>query len=224
MAVGASFVSTQDAARALGVTVQHVRRLADSGELVRVARGLIDRASLESYIAEGYGGRTRVWAEHTAWAAVAMLSGVHVDWLGPTQASRLRASLRAMTDPADLVTRTRDRATLRTYSAHPSALHRLLDQLVIADANGLGLVGARVDFIDGYLDVAALESTERSFALELDPSGNVALRATGFDLGVVRELAGHGVVLAALDAATSRDPREQGVGERTLAEALERFR
>lgn len=224
MAVGASFVSTQDAARALGVTVQHVRRLADSGDLVRVARGLIDRDSLESYIAERQGGRTRVWAEHTAWAAVAMLSGGHVDWLGPTQASRLRASLRAMTDPRDLVTQTRDRATLRTYRAHPSALHRLLDELVIADTTGLGLAGARVDFIDGYLDVAALEPTERSFALEPDPSGNVALRATGFDLDVVRDLAGSGGLLAALDAATSRDPRERGLGERAIAEALERFR
>lgn len=224
MAVGASFVSTQDAARALGVTVQHLRRLADSGDLVRVARGLIDRDSLESYIAERHGGRTRVWAEHTAWAAVAMLSGVHIDWLGPTQASRLRASLRAMTDPVDLVTRTRDRATLRTYRAHPSALHRLLDELVIADATDLGLVGARVDFIDGYLDVAELEPTERSLALEPTPSGNVALRATGFDLGVVRALAGYGGVLAALDAATSRDPRERDVGERALAEALDGFR
>ena len=45
MAADGSFVSTPDAARALGVTVQHVRRLADSGDLIRVARGLIDRES-----------------------------------------------------------------------------------------------------------------------------------------------------------------------------------
>jgi hypothetical protein len=224
MAVGASFVSTQDASRALGVTVQHVRRLADSGDLVRVARGLIDRDSLESYIAGRHGGRTRVWAEHTAWAAVAMLSGTHVDWLGTTQTSRLRASLRGITDPADLVTQTRDRASLRTYRGHPSALRRLLDELVTVDSTGLGLVGDATDSVDGYLDVDSVGSAAGFFGLQADPSGNVTLRATRFDLGVVRDLAAHGVVLAALDAATSRDPRERGVGERALADALDRFR
>ncbi len=80
-----------------------------------------------------------------------------------------------------------------------------------------------MDSVDNYLDVAALDPTARSFALEPDPSGNVVLRATGFDLGVVRELAGHGGVLAALDAATSRDPRERGIGEGALARALDGF-
>lgn len=224
MAAGGSFVSTPDAARALGVTVQHVRRLADSGDLVRVARGLIDRDSLESYIAGRHGGRTRVWSEHTAWAAVAMLSGVYVDWLGPTQASRLRASLRAITDPADLVTQTRDRASLKTYQGHPSALRRLLDELVTVDTTGLGLVGATTDSVDGYLGVDSLDSAVGFFGLQADPTGNVTLRATRFDLGVVRDLAVHGMVLAALDAAASRDPRERGAGERALADALDRFR
>lgn len=224
MATDGAFLSTPDAARALGVTVQHVRRLADSGELTRVARGLIDRDSLERYLAARHGGRTRVWAEHTAWGAIAMLSGMHAHWVGPTQASRLRAALRALTDPADLVTRTRDRARTETYQGHPSALRRLLDELVTVDATGLGLVGTRTDSVDGYLDVDTVDSTTRLFGLRADPSGNVTLRATRFDLGVVRDLAVHGVVLAALDAATSRDPRERGVGGRALAEALDRFR
>lgn len=43
MALGESLVSKVDASRVLGVTVQQVRRLADSGALARVARGLIDR-------------------------------------------------------------------------------------------------------------------------------------------------------------------------------------
>lgn len=118
MASEGSFVSTQDAADTLGVSVQHVRRLADSGDLTRAARGLIDRDSLDRYLAERHGGRTRVWSEHTAWGAVALLSGVHVDWLGPAQASRLRASLRALTDPVDLVIQTRARARSQAYHGH----------------------------------------------------------------------------------------------------------
>lgn len=219
-----AFLSTPDAARALGVTVQHVRRLADSGELTRVARGLIDRDSLDRYLAARHGGRTRVWAEHTAWGAVAMLTGMHVDWLGPSQTSRLRASLRALTDPTDLVTRTRDRASTQTYLGHSSAVRRLLDEVVTVDATSLGLVSTQTDTVDGYLDVDKVDSTVRFFGLRADPAGNVTLRATHFDLGVVRDLTTRGVVLAALDAAASRDPRERGVGDRALAEALDRFR
>ncbi|MBM6403302.1 hypothetical protein JQN72_03455 [Phycicoccus sp. CSK15P-2] len=206
------------------MTVQHVRRLANSGELTRVARGLIDRDSLERYLAERHGGRTRVWAEHTAWGAIAMLSGRPVDWLGTTQASRLRASLHALTGPADLITQTRNRASTRTYQGHPSALRRLLDDLVTTDASALGLVGTRTDSVDGYLDVDRVDSTVSFFGLRSDLSGNVTIRTTGFDLDVVRDLADHGVVLAALDAATSRDPRERGVGERALTQSLDRFR
>lgn len=224
MASDQAFVSTVEAARALGVTVQHVRRLADSGELTRVARGLIDRDSLERYLAERQGGRTRVWAEHTAWGAIAMLSGMYADWLGPTQASRVRAWLREIPDPADLVAQTRDRAGVHIYTGHPSALRRLLDELVTTDASGLGLVDSRPDSVDGYLPADRLGSTVRFFGLRADPAGNVTIRATHFDIDVVRDLTIQGVVLAALDAATSRDPRERGVGERALAHALDRFR
>ena len=45
------------------------------GDLTRVARGLLDRGPPDRYLAESHGGRTRVWAEHTAWGAIALLSG-----------------------------------------------------------------------------------------------------------------------------------------------------
>ena len=111
MSSSGEFVSTEEAARTLGVTVQHIRRLVDSGELLRIARGLIDRASLDRYLTERQGSRTRVWAEHTAWGAIALLSRDTPAWLGPVQASRLRGALRQITDPGDLLTRTRDRAS-----------------------------------------------------------------------------------------------------------------
>lgn len=143
-------MSTVEAARVLSVTVHQVRRLAASDELTRVARGLIDRDSLERYLAERQGGRSRVWAEHTAWGAIAVLSGMYAEWLGPAQASRVRGWLREVTDPADLVAQTRDRSDLHPYQGHPSALRRLLDELVTTDASGLGLVDSRPDSVDGY--------------------------------------------------------------------------
>lgn len=224
MTSGEAFVSTTEAAHALGVTVQHVRRLADSGDLTRVARGLVDRDSLERYLVERQGGRTRVWAEHTAWGAIAMISGMYPDWLGPSQASRVRAWLREVTDPADLVAQTRDRASVHIYQGHPSVLRRLLDDLVSPDPSGLGLVGSRPDTLDGYLPSDRLSSTVGFYGLRAEPSGNITIRATRFDINIVHDMTVQGSALAALDAATSRDPRERGVGERVLAEALDRFR
>jgi hypothetical protein len=68
-----------------------------------------------------------------------------------------------------------------------------------------------------------LDSTVGRRGLREDLGGNVTLRATGFNLGIVSDLASKGDALAALDAAASLDPRERGVGERALDEALERY-
>jgi hypothetical protein len=78
--------------------------------------------------------------------------------------------------------------------------------------------------VDGYLPAGRLGTTVRFFGLRADPAGNVTIRATKFDIDVVRDLTLQGTVLAALDAATSRDPRARGVGERALTGALDQFR
>jgi hypothetical protein len=201
--------------------VQHVRRLADAGQLTKVARGLIDRQSLDRYQLEHRRTRTRAWAEHTAWGAIAPLSGYHADWLGPTQAWRVRHTLQELDDPAEFIVRTRERARVHTYSAHSAALPRLRKKLVVADLAKLGIVGASGESrIDGYLVAEDLDSTVRSLGLLIDAGGNVTLRATGFHFEIVRALVTSSSVVAALDAATSIDPRIRGVGERALTEAL----
>jgi hypothetical protein len=83
-----------ETAHQLGVSPRQVRRPADQGAITRMARGLIDRDTIYQYVAAGRQGRSRAWAEHTAWAAVALLSGQNATWLGATQTSRLRAALR----------------------------------------------------------------------------------------------------------------------------------
>lgn len=97
MTLASDLMTIQDAARILGVSDRHVNRLLDSGELVRVARGLVDRHSVENYRSQARGGRKRVWAEHTAWAAIALLSCEQPTWLGQVQISRLRSVLRLAT-------------------------------------------------------------------------------------------------------------------------------
>jgi excisionase family DNA binding protein len=226
MALASNLMTIQDAARVLGVSDRHVNRLLDSGELVRVARGLVDRHSVENYRSQARGGRKRVWTERTAWAAIALLSGEHPSWLGQVQVSRLRAVLRVAT-VEDLVVRCRDRADVRVYTGHSSAASRLASAVAHADTARLGLVGVNTNVattVDGYLPADRLDTVVRQYALREDPAGRYVLRVTGFDFAILTRLAVAGKVLAALDAATSTDPRVRGMGESAIEDALMRFR
>lgn len=223
MADRGDLVTTKEAARLLGVSTRRIQQLADSPALDRVARGLLERASVERYLAAHTAGRTRAWAEHTAWGVIAVLSGDEAGWLGQTQTSRLRARLREITDVEDLLTRLRHRAAVNVYTGHRSAAGRLNESLIGAPRSRLGLVDDATG-VDGYLATSRLDEVVRRYGLRPDGGGWVVLRATGFDLDVVRHLASHADVLAAVDAATSIDPRERGVGQRAVADILGRTR
>jgi hypothetical protein len=93
-------MSTQEASDLLGVTAQRVRRLAENGAIDRVARGLINRHSVERYLISGGGGRTRVRAENTAWGAIALLSRQPVEWLtSPTMGVPVRDHMEIASRP-----------------------------------------------------------------------------------------------------------------------------
>lgn len=216
------FLTIGEAASSLGVSTRHARRLADSGAISRVARGLVDRGSVDRYLCSQRSGRTRAWSEHTAWGAVAILAGRDVDWLGATQVSRLRHNLRQIIDVDDLLTRMRDRAQVRSFDAHRAALPRLRELVTTSSLRRLGITDADEGSIDGYLAESDLDSAVRSLGLRSGAGGAVVLRVTGFDFDRVRELTNTQVV-AALDAATSTDPRLRGVGRRALDDLLDAY-
>lgn len=224
MSLRDELISVEETAHVLDVSVQHVRRLADRGDLTKVARGLIDHASLDRYIHEQRHGRTRAWAEHTAWGAIALLSGCDAPWLGATQASRVRRSLRELDQPGELVVRVRNRARVHIFNAHMSAFPLLRETIATASLETIGIVDAAAsDRVDGYLDTVELENVVRQLALAPVSAGNVTLRSTGFDFDAVSALVTDNPVVAALDAATGSDPRTRGVGERVLADALRTY-
>lgn len=162
------FLTTQEAASALGVSARHARRLADSGALEWVARGLVDRRSVDRYLSSQRQGRTRAWAEHTAWGAVAILSGRDADWLGGTQGSRLRSTLRTISEADDLLSRMRDRAKVHTFHAHRAALPRLRELISTTSLRMLGITDAVGDQVDGYLPEADLDQLAHSLGLRAD--------------------------------------------------------
>jgi len=221
--MASDFLTIGETASTLGVSTRHANRLASSGDITLVARGLVDQGSVDRYLRSQRQGRTRAWAAHTAWGAVAILSGQDADWLGAAQASRLRATLRDITEVDDLLTRMRDRTRVHFFSAHRAALSRLRDQLTSTDLRLLGITDATGESVDGYLAESNLDAVVRDLGLKADANGDVVLRTTSFDFERARELISTSTV-AALDAATSVDPRLAGVGRRTLTDLLEAYK
>lgn len=228
-AANAEYVNVEEAAGLLGVSQRQVTRLASLGSIRFLGRGVVERASIAEYLRERESSRSRAWSGETAWAAVALLSGLDVGWLGQAQTSRLRGRLRelALRDKGayELVGRARNRAEVRVYDSYEFLTRHLRHQIVAVDRQGLGLAGAPTDHLDGYLDLERLPALQASYGLRSSSRGHLVLRATSFDMSIVKHIAteGHGV-LAALDSAGSTDPRERGVGARALGSHLSAFR
>ena len=222
MAMG-DMLTLSEAAAALGVSERRAQQMAENGQITRVARGLFDRASVERHRAERGTGLTRSWSEQTAWGAIAMLSNAAPLGLGDTQTYRLRATLREITDPTDLAIRLRDRATVTTWSGHRSVTDRIRQDLVVPGRKRIGLV-ENDTLVDGYIHTDDVHALVRRNRLRQDTTGTITLRITGMDIDFVKYLAAFNRTLAAVDAATSLDPRERGVGEQVLVGRLELFR
>lgn len=216
-------LTLSEAALALGVSERRAQQMAENGQIIRVARGLFDRASVERHRAERGAGLTRTWAEHTAWGAIAMLSSAAPMGLGDVQRHRLRTTLLQITDPADLAVRLRERATVTIWSGHRSVTDRIRQDLVVPGRKRIGLVEDST-LVDGYIHTDDVHDVVRRYRLGQETSGTITLRVTEMNIDFVKYLADFNRTLAAVDAATSLDPRERGVGEQVLAGRLELFR
>lgn len=218
-------LTTQQTAERIGVSVRHVQRLVAGGDLDAIGTDRIDADSVAQWLAQRQGRRLRAWEAPTAWAAVALLEGEPAPWLGQAQRSRLRSALADAT-AAELTGRTRNRAEVQRYHAHPRALgHLSRDVVESGSTRGIGGLAAVPDRLDGYLAASDLRRVVQRYELASDPAGSVTLRTTDMPLGVVAELAdGRRHVLAGLDLAGSTDTRERSAGHRILDRALAALR
>ncbi len=217
-----ALLAVGEAAERLGVSERQVRHLAASGELRLVTRGAIDEGSVDRLLAVRGQSHRRAWSAATAWAAIALLSGVDAEWLGESQRSRLKGRLRGLS-AAQLVERARDRAVTSRYAGHASTAGRLRAQVIETTAAAARLGLADTTAVDGYVAADELDELVRRHGLIRDDSGTYTLRATAMDRAVVQTLA-RGTVLAALDLAESLDVRERRVGLDALDRALAGFR
>ena len=220
-----ALMTTQQTADRLGVSVRHVQRLVAGGGLVAIGPDRVDAESVAQWMAQREGSRLRAWEEPTAWAAVALLEGEPASWLGQAQRSRLRSALADATG-VELAARTRNRAGIHHFHAHPRALGRLVRDIIESGATqGVGGLTAATDRLDGYVAGSELRRVEQRYRLSPDPAGNVVLRTTAMPTDVVADVARcRRHVLAGLDLAGSTDTRERSAGHRILDRALAALR
>lgn len=217
-----SLIAVSATAERLGVSTRQVQHLVAHGELHLVARGVLDEASVDRFLAvRGTGAHTQAWSESTAWGAIAILSGQVPYWMGGTQHSRLKARLRGLSS-AGLIERARNRAVAVRYAGHPAGVERVRAEIVDTSRGAVTLGLATTAAVDGYVAREDLDGILARHGLIRDDAGRFTLRATSMDLAVVRDLAENGVVLAALDLSGSVDSRESTVGRATLDRALRR--
>lgn len=216
-----------DASKRLRISTRQAQRLANAGTLTRVAGNLVTSQSVVREAALRHGSPLeRAWADHTAWAAIALLSGRDdkARSIGQAQRSRLRARL-TREDAATIVALARNRATIRYLEGHRSVLQALRERAVMTDTGGqIGELTARRDVrVNGYFTQANADRLcgEYSLRTAVDHA-NIVMRVT--DYAGVHDLTAHSDVLAAFDLAESGDPRERATGLAIVDQALATLR
>jgi excisionase family DNA binding protein len=220
-------MTTAAAAKHLEVSERQIERLARSGELTItrvVGRALLlDAASVHRW-AQWDRHNGRPWTAATAWAALALLSGEHVDWLSAPALSRLQHRLRAA-DATRLTWMTRRRATMRRmrrWGRDAGLLQTGVSALRDPAMSALFDLSPVDRETDGYVRARDLADAVTTSGLFDDAKGDVIVR-------VVPDDAGYGVdhvltAAAAVDLAESLDTRESAAGHRVLTQLLEAFR
>lgn len=225
-----------DAAAALGVSGRQVERLAQAGDVVvtrRVGRALLlDSLSVHRCAQMGR-RRGRPWSERAAWAGLALLSGLSVDWLPSAHRARLRDRLgRSTADEVAYLARRRQVRVLRMrgwggeMTGPGSVLVASGASVLDTDsqmAGRFGLTTGQHECVDGYIQAAHVEAFVDAFGLVPEPAGDVTLRVISEAHPV---LAGGvlPVAVVAVDLMDSLSTRERGAGTRMLQELLDELR
>ncbi|MFE5708092.1 hypothetical protein [Rhodococcus koreensis] len=230
-------MSVSAAAAELGVTGRQVTRLARAGELVvtrEVGRALLLDAGSVHRLARSDRHRGRPWNGEVAWAALAMLSQVRVDWISPSQGTRLRHRLRRAS-VEEVAFLARRRARVQRMRGWGDELNALVTGGCVAAtgvsalahvegvAGRFGLSGRGGGAVDGYVLGDELAGVIETFGLVADGEGEVTLRVVTV-LDPFFTTTTLPVAAVAVDLMESLDTRERSAGARVLGELLDDIR
>lgn len=222
-----------DAAAALGVSTRQVERLAQAGDVAvarRVGRVLLLDASSVHRCAQMSRRRGRPWSEQSAWAALALLSGLRVDWISSAHRERLLMRLRnSAPETVAYLARRRVSRVLRMRGwglemTGPGSL-LIAGGVSALDTNPqmavrFGLTAGHHSGADGYVLEAHVEALVDAYGLIPDLNGEVTLRVVSephppLNRGVIP------IAVVATDLIDSLNTRERGAGTRVLQELLD---
>jgi excisionase family DNA binding protein len=160
-------VSSREAARALGISVQRVRVLARAGRIPAAKVGhhwVVERLSPGGH--ERRSGRPL--SPHSAWAVLALISGFRPSWIDASSVSRLRRRLQNAEWTLRALKRSQARAKIEHFRFLPSDLAKIRTEggLVLSGLSALtpkfDVVEAH-DRIDAYVDARKLASLKRRY-------------------------------------------------------------
>lgn len=168
----------------------------------------------------------RLWAQRTAWAALALLSGAQADWLSASELWRLRRRLKTLS--ADEVHQlARNRAVVRRFRGGESAKRKLSQVLEVTGAGVLEDPVLANDFrlaagegiLEGYAKTGFSTKHARKLGLREDPAGDILIR----ELDFVLPLGGGQAPVAAIavDLMDSISIRERSAGRAKLEALLD---
>jgi hypothetical protein len=221
--------SVAEVAHDMGVTVERVRQLIGAGALPAERVGgrwvLPDNAGHTAELRPS----GRPWSEGAAWGLLWVGIGRPAPWLSLKQHQRVSHRWRLGAEKQ--VDRLRRRADLISYSAHPAAVRRIIDDLRIVRSGVSALTEFGVDLVvsdvaEGYVRFVDCQALITEYGLERNEakSGNLVLHTITtlwpFDDGEHIAPA----LVVALDLLESSDPRTQRAGRALWSKELKRLR
>lgn len=215
-------LSVSSAAGELGVSPRRVRQMLSDGALAGQRVGgvwVLDERAVRA-AARARRPAHRPWSAESAWAVLALACGEEP--AGPA-AARHRARERHARGLSELLDQLRERAALRWFYAHPSAVPRIAERLGVvrtgasaAPEHGLGLAGAgpldayvRADELERLLEEVPMEERTDTFNVRLR-----SVRDTCWPFPPGADVAPLAVV--AVDLAESPNARERRLGVELL--------
>jgi excisionase family DNA binding protein len=162
-----AIVSSREAARALGISVQRVRALARAG---RLPAGKVGHRWVVNRLSPGHHERRsgRPLSPGSAWGVLALLSGFHPSWIHASSVSRLRCRLKNTEWALRALERSQARSKIERFRFLPSDLAKIRKErgLVLSGLSALtpdfNVVEAH-DHIDAYVDARKLNSLQQRY-------------------------------------------------------------
>lgn len=229
-------MTSSEAAEQLGIDQARVRDLVASGRLIKLGYTgrsmIIDPASVQRVKYQGV-QRGRVWAPHTAWATLSMLSGDNPEWLIPPRRSRIKASVRDHELTARHIhSLARHKDKVKRYRTPPASIPAVAEELVATGPTAMtdkhtaarfGLA-AGGGIAEGYVAIGDADALAEHYFLAPDPDGNVVIHEIEVFDAFAAANGRPPLAAIAVDLMDSLATRERSAGERVLTELLEEFR